>query len=89
MQSVDAEIVSSVGSHCTKLSTQQPMENYSLDQSEADTVLFSTALHESGYTGPVVIDPAADVTAAVISRQLPGMLYQEEAGDRLMPWPGD
>jgi len=64
-ESVDAEIVSSVGSHCTKLSTQQPMENYSLDQSEADTVLFFAyaALHESGYTGPVVIDPAADVTA--------------------------
>jgi len=67
------------------------MENYSLDQSEADTVLFSAyaALHESGYTGPVVINPAADVTAAVISWQLPGMLNQEEARDRLMPWPGD
>ena len=78
-ESVDAEIVYSVGSHCTNLSTQQPMENYSFDQSEADTVLFSTyaVLHESGYTGPVVIDTAdtdAYVAAAVISRQLPGML---------------
>ena len=55
------------------------MKNYSFDQSEADTVLFSTyaVLRESGYTGPVVIDTAdtdAYVTAAVISRQLPGML---------------
>ena len=59
-ESVDAEIVYSVGSHCTNLSTQQPMENYHFDQSEADTVLFSTyaVLRESGYTGPVVIDTA-------------------------------
>ena len=42
-ESVDAEIVSSVGSHCTNLSTQQPMENSSFDQSEADTVLFSAS----------------------------------------------
>ncbi|KAK1902008.1 U3 small nucleolar RNA-associated protein 10 [Dissostichus eleginoides] len=78
-QSVDVEIVYSVGSHCTNLSTQQPMQNYSFDQSEADTVLFSTyvVLRESGYSGPVVID-ATDtdvyVAAALISQQLPGML---------------
>ena len=40
-QSVDAEIVYSVGSQCTNLSNQQPMPNYSFDQSEADTTLFS------------------------------------------------
>ncbi|KAI4816806.1 hypothetical protein KUCAC02_009112 [Chaenocephalus aceratus] len=78
-QSVDVEIVYSVGSHCTNLSTQQPMQNYSFDQSDADTVLFSTyvVLRESGYSGPVVID-ATDtdvyVAAALISQQLPGML---------------
>ena len=37
-QSVDAEIIYSVGSHCINVSTQQPMQNYSFDQSEADTV---------------------------------------------------
>eukprot|EP00745_Piridium_sociabile_P040935 TRINITY_DN7979_c0_g1_i3.p1 TRINITY_DN7979_c0_g1~~TRINITY_DN7979_c0_g1_i3.p1 ORF type:complete len:449 (-),score=103.89 TRINITY_DN7979_c0_g1_i3:362-1708(-) len=78
-ESIDAEIVYSVGSHCTNLSTQQPMENYSFDQSEADTILFSAyaVLRESGYSGPVVIDTAdtdAYVAAAVISQQLPGML---------------
>ena len=57
------------------MSTQQPMQNYSFDQSEADTVLFSAyaVLRESGYTGLVVIDAAdtdAYVTAAVISQQL-------------------
>ena len=41
-QTVDAEIVYSVGSHCTNLSTQQPMQNYCFYQSEADTILFST-----------------------------------------------
>jgi len=40
-QSVDAEIVYSVSSQCTNLSNQQPMLNYSFDQSEADTILFS------------------------------------------------
>ena len=79
-QTVDAEIVYSVGSHCTNLSTQQPMQNYCFYQSEADTILFSTyaVLRESGYSGPVVIDSAdtdAYVAAAFISKQLPGMLY--------------
>lgn len=55
------------------------MQNYSFDQSEADTILFSayTVLRESGYSGPVVIDTAdtdAYVAAAVISQKLPGML---------------
>ena len=55
------------------------MEKYSFDQSEADTVLFSfyAVLRESGYSGPVGIDAAdtdADVAAAVISQQLPGLL---------------
>ena len=61
------------------MSTQQAMENYSFDQSEADTVLFSVyaVLRESGYSGPVVIDAVdtdAYVAAAFISRQLPGIL---------------
>lgn len=79
-QRVDAEIVYSVGSTCTNLSTQQPMENYCFAQSEADTVIFSiyAALRELGYSGPVVIDSADTdtyVAAAVISQQLPGMLF--------------
>ena len=78
-ESGDAEIVYSVGSHSTNLSTQQPMENYSFDQSGADTVFFSAyaVLCESGYTSPAVIDTVdtdAYVAAAVISRQWPGML---------------
>ena len=78
-QNVDVEIVYSVGSRCTNLSSQQPMQDYSFDQSEADTILFSayTLLRKSGYSGPVVIDAAdtdAYVAAAVISQQLPGML---------------
>ena len=73
-QKTDVEIFYSVGSHCTNLSTQQHiMENYSFEQSEADTILFSTyaVLRESGYNGPVVIDVAdtdAYVAAAAISR---------------------
>ena len=62
------EMIYSVGSHCTNMTTQQAMEQCSFDHSEADTVL-----RESGYNGPVVID-AADVAAAYISRQLPGIL---------------
>ena len=55
------------------------MEHYCFNQSETDTILFSaySALRESGYSGPVVIDVAdtdAYVSAAVISQQLPGML---------------
>ena len=55
------------------------MQNYSFDQSGADTVFFSAyaVLLESGYSGPVVIDAAdtdAYVTAAVISHQLPSVL---------------
>ena len=71
-QNVDPEILYSVGSHCTNLSAQQPLHNYSFDQSEADTILFSiyAILRESGYSGPVVIDAAdtdAYVAAAAIS----------------------
>ena len=62
--------------------TCQPSKQWrttALDQSEADTVLFSVyaVLRESGYSGPVVIDAAdtdAYVAAAFISRQLPGIL---------------
>ena len=78
-RSIDVEIVYSVGAQCTNLSTQEMMHNYSFDQSEADTILFSVyaVLRESGYGGPVVIDAAdidAYVAAAFISRRLPGML---------------
>ena len=55
------------------------MQNYSFDQSEADTLFFYAyaVLRETGYSGPVVIDAAdtdAYVAAAVISKQLPDML---------------
>ena len=55
------------------------MQNYSFDQSEADTVLISAyaVLRESGYSGPIDIDTTdtdAYVTSAVILQQLPGML---------------
>ncbi len=78
-QRSNTEIVYSVGSKCMNLSTQQPMENYCFNQSEADTIFFSMylVLRNSGYNGPVVIDVAdtdAYVSAAVIARQLPGML---------------
>ncbi len=78
-QTVEPEIVYSVGLQCTNLSTQEPMQNYCFDQSEADTILFCTyaLLRESGCSDPVVIDAAdtdAYVSAAVISKQLPGML---------------
>jgi len=78
-QNVNAAIVYSVGSHCTNLSSQQPVENFSFNQSEADTILLSAyaALRESGYSGPVVIDTAdtdAYVAAAFTSHVLPGML---------------
>ena len=77
-QSVDAETIYSVGSHGTNVSTQQPVQNYSFYQSEADTVLFFAyaVLRESGYSGPVVIgaaDTDAYVAAAVILQQLPDM----------------
>jgi len=55
------------------------MDQYSFDQSEADTIIFSfyAVLHESEYAGPVVID-ATDtdvyIAAAYISHQLPGAL---------------
>ena len=39
--SVHAEIIYSVGLNCTNLPTQQSMQNYSFDQSVADTVLVS------------------------------------------------
>ena len=55
------------------------MQNYSFDQSEADTILLSTyeLLRESGCSDPVVIDVAdtdAYVSAAVISQQQSSML---------------
>ena len=81
-QNVNTEIIYSVGSHCTNLSTKQPMQNYRFDQSEADTILFSayTVIHicELCYSGPVVIDAAdtdAYVAAAFILQQLAGMLH--------------
>jgi len=76
---VAPQIIYSVGSHCTNLSTQQQMQYYSFDQSEADTILFSMygLLRESGCSDPVVIDAAdtdAYVSAAVISQQVSGKL---------------
>ena len=78
-QSVDAETIYSVGPHSTNMSIQQPMQNGSFDQSQADTVLFSAfaVLRESGCTGPVVIDAVdtdAYVVAAVLWQKLAGMI---------------
>jgi len=74
-QSVDAETIYSVGPHSTNVSVQQPMQNYSLDQSEADAVLFSAfaVLRESSYTG--LVDTDAYVVAEVLWQQLEGMIY--------------
>ena len=71
-RNMNVDVIYSIGSHCTNLSSQQNMDQYSFDQSEADTILFSfyAVLRESGYTGPVVID-ATDtdvyIAAAYIS----------------------
>ena len=78
-QNVNAEIVYSVGPHYTNLSTQQPIEDYSIEQSEADTILFTVyaGLRKSGFGGPVVIDAANTdvcVAASVLSQHLPDML---------------
>ena len=42
-QGVDADIIYSVGSKCTNLSTQQPFQNYSFDQSEAVRLTLSSS----------------------------------------------
>ena len=57
-RNTNVDVIYSIGSHCTNLSSQQNMDQYSFDQSEADTIIFSfyAVLHESGYAGPVVID---------------------------------
>jgi hypothetical protein len=59
-----------------------------LIKAEADTIIFSAyaVLRESGYSGPVVVDAAdtdADVAAAVIAQQLPGMLYIKRKQDQI------
>ncbi len=78
-KSVDTEIIYSVGSYCTNLSTEQLMQNYSFDQSEADTILFSAyaVLRESGYSSSHLTE--TDWHA----------LSQTKTGDYLMPWPTD
>ena len=55
---INDEIVYSVGSDCTNLSTQESMPDYSFIQSEADTILFCAyaVLRDTGYSGPVVAD---------------------------------
>ena len=74
-QSADAEIVYSVGSDCTNLSTQESMPDYSFSQSEANTILIS-AYAVLLTVGPVVISSAdTDIyVAAAISQKLPGLL---------------
>ena len=76
---LDAEMIYSVASNCTNLSTQQSMQNYSFDQS--DTFIFSAyaVLREFCYTGPVVID-AAD-TDAYLTAVAWHALYEEKVGD--------
>jgi len=78
-RNTNIDVIYSIGSHCTNLSSQQNMDQYSFDQSEADTIIFSfhAVLRESGYAGPVVIDATnvdVYIAAACISYQLPGML---------------
>ena len=77
-QSVDAEIVYSVGSDCTNLSTQESMPDYSFSQSEADTILISAyavlftvqwaRCHRLSWHRYIY------VAAAAISQKLPGLL---------------
>ena len=68
------------------------MVDYSIEQSEADTILFTVyaGLRQSGYSGPVVID-AADtdvyVAASVILWQLHGMLCIKRKRDSPLSWP--
>ena len=62
--------------YCINLSIQQSMDQYSFDQSEADTITYSfyAVLYESGYAGPVVIDATYTdvyIAAEYISHQLP------------------
>ena len=54
-QSVDADIIYSVGSNCTNLSTQQPMQKYRFDQSEVDTVLFSAYMQSCACQATVAL----------------------------------
>ena len=79
-QHVEAEIIYSVGTNCTNLSTQELMPVYNFNQAEADTIILSvyTVLRERGYNGPVVSDaddPDKYVAASAISHQQPGELY--------------
>jgi len=40
-RNTNIDVIYSIGSHCTNLSSQQNMDQYSFDQSEADTIIFS------------------------------------------------
>ena len=40
-RNTNVDVIYSIGSHCTNLSSQQNMDQYSFDQSEADTIIFS------------------------------------------------
>ena len=63
------------------------MDNYSFDQSETDTVIFSiyAVLRKSGYSGPVVIDAAdTDRSSFYFAAAARNSMYQEEAGNSLM-----
>ena len=76
-QSADAEIVYSVGSDCTNLSTQESIPDYSFSQSEADTILIS-AYAVLFTVGPFSLTQLTQiyiyVAAAAISQKLPGLL---------------
>ena len=76
--SADAEIVYSVGSDCTNLSTQESMPDYSFSQSAHSHFCIRCNV----YSGPVVIDSADTdiyVAAAAISQKLPGLLCIRES----------
>ena len=78
-KNVNTKILYSIGKQCIDLSTDQQKDEFSCDQMEADTVIFSiyAALRNSDYRRPVVID-AADtdiyVAAAHTSHMYPGDL---------------
>ena len=93
-QSVHAEIIYSVGSDCTNLSTQEPMPDnaqitvsVNLRQTPFSFLPAYTVLRNSGYNEPVVIDSAdtdAYVAAAAISQKFPGLLCIKRKQDTIL-----
>ena len=85
---VNPEIIYSVGTQCTNLTTQQQNQDLCCDQSEADSIVISiyAIQRNSGYTRPVLID-AADtdvyIAASFASHQFPGDLLMKKTEELL------